>query len=80
LSQVLVLAPAFLLLLTLSLGFFPGEKVIIKVRGRRTRHRPTVRPLAEAVPEVLDLARQTGREIAYALAVRPPPYAPVIHI
>lgn len=79
-SHVLVLAPALMLLLTLSLGFFPGEKVIVKVRGRRARHRPTVEPLAEVVPELVDLARQTGREIAYALAVRPPPRSSVIHI
>ncbi|HMT04104.1 MAG TPA: hypothetical protein PKD76_01010 [Solirubrobacterales bacterium] len=79
-SHFLVLVPALLLLLTLSLGFFPGEKVIIRVRSRRARHRPTVKPLAQAVPELLDLVRQTGREIAYALAVRPPPRSSLIHI
>ena len=79
-SHFLVLVPAFLLLLTLSLGCFPGEKVIIRVRSRRARHRPAVKPLAHVVPELLDLVRQTRLEIAYALAVRPPPRSPQIRI
>jgi hypothetical protein len=68
-----------MLLLTLSLGFFPGETVTLRIRSRRARPRPRVEPLAQEVPEILDLIRRTGTAIAYALAVRPPPHSSITH-
>jgi hypothetical protein len=79
-SAALLLAPAFLLLLILSLGFFPGEKVIERIRSRRSRSRELVRTTVPKIPRVLDLARRTGLDLAYALAVRPPPLISVRHI
>lgn len=71
-SVGLLLAPAAALLLLLAHGVFLGEDLIERLRTRRSpsrRRRPqAVRP--PAMPVVL---RRTGRRIAFALAVRPPP-------
>jgi hypothetical protein len=73
LSGLLILAPALFLIVVLGLGFFPGEKVIARVRSRWSgRHRST-RPAPEPVPASFDLSRRIRREIARAVAVRPPP-------
>lgn len=76
---VLLLAPALFLFFALSLGRFPGEKVIENVIGWRSRGRIATAPTSESVPEPLYLMARAGRQIAYALAVRPPPRSSVRH-
>lgn len=69
----LVLAPALLLLLTLSVGVFPGERTLARARLRRLRHR-RIRPRHRAATPVLpDVVRPSGITRAFALAMRPPP-------
>lgn len=71
-SVGLLLAPAAALLLLLAHGVFLGEDLIDRLRTRRAptrrRARRTVQPPAAPV-----VVRRTGRLIAFALAVRPPP-------
>jgi len=72
LHVALLLSPALLLLVLLSGGLFPGEQVIERLRARyeKRRARPEARP---ASPTARVFVRRTGRLIAFALAVRPPP-------
>lgn len=72
----MIAAPAFVLLFVLSLGFFPGEELIVRARefrcGPGNGHaRPAFRPRSSRSLQ----ARRP--EAGLALAVRPPP-APVI--
>lgn len=76
---VLLLAPALFLFFALSLDWFPGEKVIESVIGWRRRDRIGAAPTSESVPQPLYLVVKAGRQIAYALAVRPPPGILVRH-
>lgn len=71
-SVALLLAPALAILIILSLGYFPGEAVIVRIR-QRSRDLTRPRPVADRMPEILDISSRVGRLIAYALAVRPPP-------
>lgn len=71
-SVALLLAPALAILLILSLGYFPGETLIVRIQ-QRLRIVAGPRPVCDRAPEVLDIASRAGRFIAYALAVRPPP-------
>lgn len=68
----LIVAPAFALLFVLSLGFFPGEKLIERVR-ERSRPREWSRPVVLATPSIDVVTRPAGLRLAFALAVRPPP-------
>jgi hypothetical protein len=73
---LLVLAPAFLLLGLLVMGQAPGEELLLRFAARRRRARraePSVPP-----PRLPLLVRRTGRLIASALAMRPPPSRPAI--
>jgi hypothetical protein len=72
---LLVLAPAFLLLGLLVLGQAPGEQLLLRFtqRSRARRATPTV-----PRPRLPLLVRRTGRLIASALAMRPPPSRPAI--
>lgn len=72
-SVALLLAPAAALLLLLAHGIFPGEQLIERLRAHRARHRPRRRLLPVARPVAPATIRRTGRHIAFALAVRPPP-------
>lgn len=72
---VLLLGPALFLFFVLSLGYFPGERVIEKVVRWRNQSRVAAVPSIEPAQEPLDLVAKVGRQIAYALAVRPPPYS-----
>ena len=66
------LVPLFLLAAVLIVGMFPGERVIERLLERRSERRlprPTNAPLRLRDP----LVRRTGRAVAFALAVRPPP-------
>ncbi len=73
----LLLSPALLLAFALINGMFPGERVIERLRARYEARR--IRPVASpSRPQTPLLARRTGRLMAFALAMRPPP-ARVVH-
>lgn len=76
----LLLGPALFLFFVLSLGCFPGEKIIEKAGTWRGRTLASAASSAEPVPETLDFVPPAGRHIAYALAVRPPPHLRVRQI
>lgn len=69
----MIAAPAFALLFVLSLGFFPGEELIVKVRELRSRPREWSRPVRLSRPALPVSLRPVGLKLAFALAVRPPP-------
>jgi hypothetical protein len=68
---LLVLAPAFLLLGLLVLGQAPGEELLLRFARRPRRPRRAVWRAPR--PRLPLLVRRTGRLIASALAMRPPP-------
>lgn len=67
---LLVLAPALLLLGLLFAGQAPGEQLLLRLARRARRARPAT---SLAPPRLPLLVRRTGRLIASALAMRPPP-------
>lgn len=69
----LIAAPAFALFFVLSLGFFPGEELIVKARELAARPREWSRPVLLPVPDLPLSTRPVGLDLAFALAVRPPP-------
>lgn len=69
----LIAAPAFALFFVLSLGFFPGEELIVKARQFGDRPREWSRPVLLPVPVLPFSFRPVGLKLAFALAVRPPP-------
>jgi hypothetical protein len=69
---VLTLAPAVLLLGLLSRGVRPGEKLIERLRGT-TRRRAHARAASMPRPHLAVVIRPAGRQLAEALAMRPPP-------
>jgi hypothetical protein len=69
----LVLAPALLLLLTLAVGVFPGERTLHRIRSRRRRARRQAPRRAVLAPVLPDVPRPSGVTRAFALAMRPPP-------
>lgn len=71
-SVGLLLAPAATLLLLLAHGVFLGEDLIERLRTRWSPSRRR-RPQALQAPATPPVLRLTGRHIAFALAVRPPP-------
>lgn len=76
---VLLLGPGLCLFFMLSLGYFPGERVIERVASWRSRNRAAAVPSIEPASQPLNLAAKAGRQIAYALAMRPPPRFSVFH-
>ena len=71
-TGALCLAPFLLLVGVLALGRYPGERTIRRLGGMG-RQVPRKRP-ANLRGRSLPLAvRRVGREIAFALASRPPP-------
>jgi hypothetical protein len=72
-------APAFMLAMAPAIGLFalvahrvmPGERLIVRLRERRAPRRRR----ADAVPRpsTVVLVRRTGRLLAAALPMRPPP-------
>lgn len=72
-TVALVAAPAFALFFVLSLGFFPGEELISKIRERVSRPREWGRPVRLVAPSLPIASRPVGLKLAFALAVRPPP-------
>lgn len=72
-----VCAPAIALFALLVADVRPGERLIVAlVHARRRPKRPSLAVPRPALPIVV---ARTGRLIAAALAVRPPPAAPVSH-
>jgi hypothetical protein len=69
----LLLGPAFLLLLVLVVGVFPGEEALARARARRARGRRSRAPGRVAAPVLPDVVRPAGATRAFALAMRPPP-------
>lgn len=72
-TVAMIAAPAFALLFVLSLGFFPGEELIVKARELRVRPREWSRPVQLSTPVLPVSFRPAGLKLAFALAVRPPP-------
>lgn len=68
----LSLGPAVLMLALFAVGVRPGEALIERLLERRAgaRHR---RPVSAARPRLALVVRPAGRQIASALAMRPPP-------
>jgi len=75
----LLLGPGLCLFFMLSLGYFPGERVIERVASWRSRNRAAAVPSIEPASQPLNLVAKAGRQIAYALAMRPPPRFSVFH-
>lgn len=72
-DAALTFAPALLILGLLSRGVRPGERTLVRLIARR---RGRLRaPRRTATPRLALVVRRTGRLIAAALAVRPPPAA-----
>ena len=68
----LSMAPALLLLALLTGGFRPGEALIERLRARFDSPRPP-RASSAPRPRLALVVRPTGRLLASALAMRPPP-------
>jgi hypothetical protein len=68
----LSMTPALLLLALLTGGFRPGEGLIERVRARFASARPP-RASSAPRPRLALVVRPTGRLLASALAMRPPP-------
>ena len=69
----LLFVPALALGLALSLGRFPGERAINRLRTRAgSRRRRTPTPSAVR-PRPLLRAKRAGVTLAFSLAVNPPP-------
>jgi hypothetical protein len=68
----LTMAPALLMLALFAGGVRPGEALIERLRARRaTSRRP--RAVSALRPHLALVVRPTGRRLASALAMRPPP-------
>jgi hypothetical protein len=72
-TVALIAAPAFVLFFVLSLGFFPGEELIVKARELGIRPKEWSRPVLVEIPALPFSPRPVGLKLAFALAVRPPP-------
>lgn len=69
---VLTLLPVIAILLPLLFGVLPGERTLERLRARRARPRRRL-PASIEPPRLAIVVRRTGRLIAAALAMRPPP-------
>jgi hypothetical protein len=67
----LTMAPALLLLAALANGFRPGEALIERLADRARAAKP--RATSAPRPRLALVVRPTGRLLACALAMRPPP-------
>ena len=70
----LAFAPALVLLALLTVGVRPGEALLERLRARITATRPA-RAASSSRPRLALFVRPVGRELATALAMRPPPAA-----
>jgi len=67
----LTMAPALLLLALLTGGVRPGEALITRLRDRAHTRAP--RAISHPRPRLALVVRPAGRQLASALAMRPPP-------
>lgn len=74
-AGLMMLSPAIALVLLIGLGLFPSEQLIARLRRmlRRPRRTPDLPGRRPADPGL----RRTLSPLAFALAVRPPPRAPL---
>lgn len=74
-AGLLMLSPAIALLVLIGLGLFPSERLISRLRRmlRRARRTPDLPARRPSEPGL----RRTLSPLALALAVRPPPRAPL---
>ena len=72
----LSVAPVLALLAALIAGTFPGEDLMQRIRERRSLPVKRRRLAGAPSPPVAVFVRPTGRRLAFALAMRPPPGAP----
>lgn len=70
---VLAGAPVLVLALALITGWFPGERAIERLRGRRTQRRVFVDTRLEVGANARTTPRCSRLLICFALANRPPP-------
>jgi hypothetical protein len=73
---VLAMAPAIALFALVANRIMPGEDLIVRLRS--TRSAPRRRHAVVPRPHTVILVRRTGRLIAAALAMRPPPARPLV--
>lgn len=73
---VLAMAPAIALFALVAGRIMPGEDLIVRLRGIRAA--PRRRRPAPQRPYHVVLVRRTGRLLAAALAMRPPPARPLL--
>lgn len=77
-EAAVVFAPALAVFGLLLRGVRPGERLITRLARRRT---PRLRPVMRARrPRIALVVRPVGRLLAAALAMRPPPVAPVLQL
>jgi hypothetical protein len=75
-AVALLLAPTLVLFALLAIGHRPGERIIERLRRRFAHHARRLRhTAARSRPNIPVLVRRTGRLLASALAMRPPPAA-----
>jgi hypothetical protein len=69
----LSMVPLVLLVAALTVGWYPGERTIARLRAARYRPPAFARPANAAVRPLTLFVRPVGHAFAFALAVRPPP-------
>ncbi|WP_445149691.1 hypothetical protein [Baekduia sp. Peel2402] len=69
----LSVVPVLGLVAALIAGAFPGERLIERLRERRSMPRPRRAILRAVRPRPAAYVRPVGRAAAFALAMRPPP-------
>jgi hypothetical protein len=73
LTAILCLLPALALALVLLTQRYPGERVLIALRGEPRVRRPRAHPVGSTYRSVILAAVHGGLLIGRSLAVRPPP-------
>ncbi len=72
----LTMAPALLMIALFSAGIRPGEQLLI--RAVQQAQAGPLRAVSSRRPRLAIVVRPTGRDLASALAMRPPPAAIVV--
>jgi hypothetical protein len=74
-GEILAALPLVALCLALAFDFYPGERLIERLAGRRPRRRPARRLSASRPPAPRALRPRGSALLAFNLATRPPPAA-----
>jgi hypothetical protein len=72
-ADLLCLLPALALACALLSKRYPGERLLVALRGRRRARWPRARSVVSARARALTVAAHGGLLMARSLAVRPPP-------